>query len=158
VAVINIMGRIFMEPLASPFQAADELIQQIAKEADVIFVDFHAEATAEKVAMSWHLDGRVACLVGTHTHVQTADERILPGGTAYLTDAGCCGPMDGVIGMDRASVFRRMIEQLPTRLEVAEGRAMVNGALFSVNPKTGKAKSVTRVHYEEPEGALIEAD
>lgn len=149
VGILNIQGRIFMEPLDSPFMVADRLINEISKETKLIFVDMHAEATAEKVAMGWHLDGRVSILVGTHTHVQTADERILTNGTAYLTDAGCCGPTEGVIGMDRQSVFRRMINQLPARFEVAQGPAMVNGMTCTLDKTTGKALSIERVQFKQ---------
>jgi metallophosphoesterase (TIGR00282 family) len=149
VAVVNIMGRVFMEPLRSPFLVADEIIEQVKKETNIIFVDFHAEATAEKVAMGWYLDGRVSAVVGTHTHVQTADERILPGGTAYLTDAGCCGPRDGVIGMDKESVFKRMVKQLPARFDVAAGPAIMCGVLYNIDSDTGKALSVQRVQFIE---------
>jgi 2',3'-cyclic-nucleotide 2'-phosphodiesterase len=151
VAVLNLLGRIFMEPLSSPYLVADELLPKLAEQADITFVDFHAEATAEKVAMGWYLDGRCSAVVGTHTHVQTADERILPNGTAYLTDAGCCGPANGVIGMDRENVFRRMIQQLPARFEVAPGPAMVNGARITINTTNARAVSIERVHYMETE-------
>ncbi len=149
VGLLNLQGRVFMEPLQSPFLIADKLIPEIAKQTKLIVVDMHAEASAEKIALSWYLDGRVSCLFGTHTHVQTADERILPGGTAYLTDLGCCGPTDGVIGMDRAAVFRRFVEQLPARFEVATGPAALRGALVTIDCQTGKAVSISRVHYEE---------
>lgn len=149
--VLNLMGRVFMEPLASPFLVADQLIPIIAEQTNLILVDMHAEATAEKVAMGWYLDGRVSAVVGTHTHVQTADERILPHGTAYITDVGCCGPADGVIGMERESVFRRMVKQLPTRLEVAPGPAMVNGVAITLDTRTGKATKIERLHYRESE-------
>lgn len=149
VGIINIIGRVFMEPLGSPFMVADKLIEEMRERTKVIFVDFHAEATAEKVAMGWHLDGKVSAMVGTHTHVQTADERILPKGTGYLTDAGCCGPRDGVIGMDQQGVFRRMIEQLPCRFEVAEGPAQLCGVLFTIDTASGKTVDVQRVRYTE---------
>jgi metallophosphoesterase (TIGR00282 family) len=149
VGIINIIGRVFMEPLASPFLVADKLINEMKDRANIIFVDFHAEATAEKVAMGWHLDGKVSAMVGTHTHVQTADERVLPKGTGYLTDAGCCGPRDGVIGMDQQGVFRRMIEQLPARFEVAEGTAELRGVVFTIDVATGKTVGVERVRYAE---------
>lgn len=148
-AVLNLQGRVFMEPLRSPFLVADELLETISKQTKLILVDIHAEATAEKVAMGWYLDGRVSAVLGTHTHVQTADERILPEGTAYLTDAGCCGPTDGVIGMDRPGVFRRLIDQLPSKFEVAPGPAMVNGVMLKLNTSSGKALSIDRVHWEE---------
>ncbi|HEY9754945.1 MAG TPA: TIGR00282 family metallophosphoesterase [Oculatellaceae cyanobacterium] len=149
VGIINVIGRVFMEPLASPFLVADKLIEEMRERTKVIFVDFHAEATAEKVAMGWHLDGKISAMVGTHTHVQTADERILPKGTGYLTDAGCCGPRDGVIGMDQQGVFRRMIEQLPSRFEVAEGPAQLCGVIFTIDTTSGKAVDVQRVRYAE---------
>lgn len=149
VGVINVMGRVYMEPLRSPFLVADELIEKVKEETNVILVDFHAEATAEKVAMGWYLDGRVSAVVGTHTHVQTADERILPGGTAYLTDAGPCGPRDGVIGMDKESVFKRMVKQLPARFDVADGPAIMCGVLYTINSETGKAISVQRIQFIE---------
>lgn len=149
VGVINIMGRVFMEPLRSPFLVADELIEIVKEKTNIIFVDFHAEATAEKIAMGWYLDSRVSAVVGTHTHVQTADERVLPGGTGYLTDAGCCGPRDGVIGMDKESVFRRMVKQLPARFDVAAGAAIMCGVLFTIDTLSGKATSVQRVQFIE---------
>ena len=149
VGMINLLGRVFMEPLESPFLVAEKLIEKMSEETNIIIVDMHAEATAEKIALGLYLDGRVSAVVGTHTHVQTADERILPGGTAFLTDAGCCGPIDGVIGMDKAAVFRRMVKQLPSRFEVAEGPAMVNGVLFEIDNVTGKAKSIRRIQFKE---------
>jgi len=151
IAVLNLIGRVFMEPMRSPFAVAEELISTIHNETRLVFVDFHAEATAEKVAMGWHLDGRVSAVVGTHTHVQTADERVLPGGTAYITDVGCCGPIDGVIGMERKSVMRRFLEQLPTRLEVADGAAMINGVKITIDIESGQAINISRVRYYDGE-------
>ncbi|MBS1953042.1 MAG: TIGR00282 family metallophosphoesterase [Cyanobacteria bacterium SZAS-4] len=149
VGLINVLGRVFMEPLESPFLVAEKLIEQLSAETKIIIVDMHAEATAEKIALGLYLDGRVSAVVGTHTHVQTADERILPNGTAFLTDAGCCGPANGVIGMDQAAVFRRMVKQLPSRFEVAEGPAMVNGVVFDIDKTTGKASAIRRVQFKE---------
>lgn len=143
--VINLLGRVFMEPLESPFLAADRLLSEFENECDAILVDLHAEATAEKVALGLYLDGRVCAVVGTHTHVQTADERILPGGTAYITDAGCCGPCEGVIGMDKEGVFRRMVQQLPTRFEIAKGRAELNGVRIEIDKSTARATSINRI-------------
>ncbi len=151
VAVINLLGRVFMEPLLSPYLVADQILEEVRKHTKLIFVDFHAEATAEKVAMGWYLDGRVSAVVGTHTHVQTADERILPGGTAYLTDAGCCGPRDGVIGMDKEGVFSRMIQQMPARFDVAGGPAMLCGVRLLINAHSGKAEKIERVQFVEEE-------
>lgn len=153
VGILNLQGRVFMEPLESPFLVADQLIPELARETNLIIVDMHAEATAEKVAIGWYLDGRVSAVIGSHTHVQTADERILPGGTAYLTDMGCCGPADGVIGMERSTVFRRFINQLPSKLEIAPGPAMLNGAMLTLDVGTGKALSISRVRYREDAAA-----
>lgn len=149
VGILNLQGRVFMEPLRSPFLIADALIPQVAEQTNLIIVDMHAEATAEKVALGWYLDGRVSSVIGSHTHVPTADERILPGGTAYLTDMGACGPADGVIGMDRPSVFRRFIDQLPSRFEIAPGPASLNGVMLTLDVASGKAISIARVHYRE---------
>jgi hypothetical protein len=137
---------------------ADQILAELAKETKIIFVDLHAEATAEKIAMGWYIDGRASVLVGTHTHVQTADERVLPQGLAYITDVGCCGPADGVIGMDRENVFRRMVQQLPCRLELASGPAQLNGVKVVVEIESGRAVSIERIQrretvQEEEEGA-----
>ena len=145
VGVLNLMGRIYLEPLQSPYTVADELIPTINAQTDIIIVDMHAEATSEKVAMGWYLDGRVSAVLGTHTHVQTADERILPQGTAYITDIGCCGPSEGIIGMERTSVFRRLIQQLPSRFEVAPGPVMLNGVWITIDTETGNALSISRI-------------
>lgn len=153
VAVINILGRVFMEPLQSPFLVADELVNEAAQHTKLIFVDFHAEATAEKVTMGLYLDGRVSAVIGTHTHIQTADEKILPGGTGYLTDAGCCAPAYSVIGMDKEAVFRRMVKQLPSRFEVAAGPASACGVTLTIDKETGKTTSITRVFFLEDDVA-----
>ncbi|HMO20122.1 MAG TPA: TIGR00282 family metallophosphoesterase, partial [Candidatus Melainabacteria bacterium] len=149
--IINLMGRVFMEPLRSPFLIADELIASLnAEGVKAIMVDFHAEATAEKVALGLYLDGRATAVLGTHTHVQTADERILPGGLAYITDAGLCGPSNGVIGMDKEQVFRRLVQQLPCRLEIASGPTVLSGVRFKVDKDSGKAVSIERIlQYSE---------
>lgn len=146
VAVVNLQGRVFMQPtLDNPFPAISDLVDSIRLETPVIFLDFHAEATSEKVAMGWHLDGRVSAVVGTHTHVPTADERVLPGGTAYLSDAGMCGPVDSVIGSQIEPVLERFKTMLPARFGVGRGTVRVNGALVTVDPSTGKALSIERV-------------
>lgn len=147
VAVLNILGRVFMDPLDSPFYVADKLLQEIRQETDKIFVDFHAEATAEKIAFARYLDGRVSAVVGTHTHVQTADERILPKGTAFLTDAGCCAAIDSVIGMEFPGVMRRMVQQLPARFEVADGAAEACGVFITINPHG--QNHISRLRYQE---------
>jgi len=131
-----------------PFRAVDKAITAMAGETRVILVDIHAEATAEKRALAYHLDGRVSAVVGTHTHVQTADECILPGGTAFLTDAGMTGPMHSVIGMKPEGAVRKMITQLPTRLEVAEGPAQFNAVRIRVEVATGRAISISRLNYK----------
>jgi 2',3'-cyclic-nucleotide 2'-phosphodiesterase len=158
ITIINLQGRVFMEPLNSPFAVADQILEKVAGQSKIIFVDVHAEATAEKIALGWYLSGRVSAVIGTHTHVQTADERILPGGTAYITDAGCCGPADGVIGMDRTSVMRRMVQQLPARFEVAPGPAQLNGVRINFDKSSGQAISITRVQYKESEAPANEND
>ena len=145
VAVINVQGRVFMPPCDDPFRAMDTALAALDPKYKLILVDMHAETTAEKIAMGRYLDGRVSALVGTHTHVPTADEQILPGGTAYITDLGMTGPHDGVIGMKTASVLDRFLTGLNSRFEVSEGELQLNGLLIDVNDETGKAVSVERV-------------
>jgi metallophosphoesterase (TIGR00282 family) len=145
VGVVNLIGRAFMGSYDCPFRAADRVVEAMAGKADVVVVDMHAEATAEKVAMGWYLDGRVAAVIGSHTHVQTADERLLPGGTAYLTDAGMCGPIDSVIGMRREEVIGRFLDQRPVHFEVAKGPVILQGALIDVDERTGRARAISRV-------------
>ncbi|WP_100399290.1 TIGR00282 family metallophosphoesterase [Bacillus sp. FJAT-44742] len=148
-AIINLMGRTFLPPNDCPFRKADELIEEVSKRTSFIFVDFHAEATSEKQAMGWYLDGRVTAVAGTHTHIQTADERILPNQTAYITDAGMTGPYDGVLGMDREAVLKKFLTNLPVRFEVTNGREQLNGILVDVHPKTGKASKIQRIQISE---------
>jgi len=145
IAVINLIGRVFMNTYDCPFRVVDDVIGTIASRAGIIIVDMHAEATSEKVAMGWYLDGRASFVVGSHTHVQTSDERILPQGTAYLTDAGMCGPRDSVIGVKRDQVIRRFLTQMPGRFEVADGPVLVQGAIVDVDEHTGRASSIRRV-------------
>jgi 2',3'-cyclic-nucleotide 2'-phosphodiesterase len=151
VGVINVMGRVFMQDLDDPFKRALEEIETMRGRTRVIFVDVHAEATSEKVAMGWHLDGKVTAVVGTHTHVQTADEQILPGGTAYLTDAGMTGPHDGVIGVEKAAIIDRFLRGMPVRMETASGNPRLNGILIAANEATGKAVAVRRISYSAQE-------
>jgi metallophosphoesterase (TIGR00282 family) len=132
-------------PLDNPFKLVSEIVEEIRKETPVIFLDFHAEATSEKVAMGWHLDGKVSAVVGTHTHVPTADEWILPQGTAYQTDAGMCGPMVSVIGSQVEPVLERFHRGMPTRFGVGCGDVRLNGLLVTVDPATGRAVAVERV-------------
>ncbi len=147
VGVVNVMGRVFLPPLDDPFAVADREIAQLhAQGARVVLVDVHAEATSEKIALSWWLDGRVTAVIGTHTHVQTADERILPGGTACLTDAGMTGPHDGVIGVDREAVIARFRTGLPVRFEPATGEPRLNGVVVTADAESGRAVSIERVN------------
>jgi hypothetical protein len=146
VGVINLQGRTFMkEGMENPFPAVLKCVTEMREETPVIFVDFHAEATSEKVAMGWHLDGLVSAVVGTHTHVPTADERILPKGTAFQSDAGMCGPMDSVIGSQIEPVLNRFYTALPTRFGVGRGAVRINGTLVTLDPATGKAQKIERV-------------
>ena len=145
VAVINLIGRVFMQPNDCPFRKADELVRSLRRETAVILVDFHCEATSESVAMGWYLDGRVSAVVGTHRHVQTADERVLPKGTAYITDLGMTGPTDGVIGVDRDAILQRFLTQMPVRMEPAKGPAALHGAVITVDPETGRASDILRL-------------
>jgi hypothetical protein len=145
VGIVNLIGRVFMAALDCPFRAVEAVLPELRVRAGVIVVDMHGEATSEKVAMGWFLDGRVSAVLGTHTHVQTADERILPGGTADLTDVGMCGPMDSVIGVRRELVIRRFLTQMPVKFEVASGPVVVQGALVDIDPVSGRATALRRV-------------
>jgi metallophosphoesterase (TIGR00282 family) len=146
VGVINVMGRVFMAPLDDPFAVVAQEIARVREAgARIVFVDFHAEATSEKQAMGWHLDGGVTAMIGTHTHVQTADERILPGGTAYLTDVGMTGPHDGVIGMDRKGAVARFTTGLPSRFDAASGDPRLHAVVIAADPETGRAQRIERL-------------
>lgn len=144
VAVLNLQGRVFMPPSDDPFRCADQQLATLNPEVKIILVDLHAEATAEKIALGRYLDGRVSVVVGTHTHVQTADEQILPGGTAYLTDLGMTGPHDGIIGMQLATVMPRFITGIAPRMEPSEGEIQMNGLIVEVDESSGKAVQVER--------------
>ena len=146
VAVLNLMGRVFMLPIDCPFRAADAILPELRKDTPIILVDMHAEATSESLAMGWYLDGRVSAVVGTHRHVQTADERVLTGGTAYITDLGLTGPTDGVIGVDRDQIIQRFLQQMPIRFETAKGPAALQGVVITLDrPDTGRASSIRRI-------------
>jgi metallophosphoesterase (TIGR00282 family) len=145
VAVINAMGRVFMTALDDPFAGMLREIEAVSREARIIFVDFHAEATSEKVAMGWHLDGRVTAVVGTHTHVPTADARILPQGTAYITDVGMTGPHDSVIGVERHAVVQRFLTALPQRFETARENPRLNAVIVDADEATGRALAIERL-------------
>jgi hypothetical protein len=149
VAVINLMGRVFMPPVECPFREADRLLGELAPEVRMVLVDIHAEATSEKVALGWYLDGRVSAVIGTHTHIQTADARILPKGTAYLSDAGMTGPADSVIGIKTPIAVGKFLTGVPVRMEAADGPGQLNGALIEVDPSTGRAASIERVDIRE---------
>ena len=142
---MNVMGRVFMPPSDDPFRIIDGVLESLPSDTTVRLVDIHAEATSEKVAMGWHLDGRVSAVVGTHTHVQTADERVLPNGTAYLTDVGMTGPHDGVIGVERTAIIQRFLTSLPQRFETATDNPRLNGVIVKADERTGRAVSIERV-------------
>ncbi len=149
VGIINLQGRIFMEPLNSPFEVAISEIEKIKKETNIIIVDFHGEATSEKVAMGWYLDGKVSAVVGTHTHVMTADERILPNGTAYITDVGMTGAKDSIIGIKKEHALTRFLKCIPQRLEAEKGKGIFSSVLIKIEPISGKALEIKRIVHEE---------
>jgi 2',3'-cyclic-nucleotide 2'-phosphodiesterase len=148
VGVLNLQGRTAMTTIDCPFRAAEREIEALRSHTPIIFIDFHAEATAEKAALGWHLDGQVSAIVGTHTHVQTADERLLPQGTAYLTDAGMTGPRDSVIGVRPLDAIERFLTQVPQRFKPAEGPARLCGALIDIDADTGLARSIERLQLD----------
>ncbi|MFH1665136.1 MAG: TIGR00282 family metallophosphoesterase [Candidatus Omnitrophota bacterium] len=145
IGVINLLGRVFMDAVDCPFMCVRREINELRKETAVILVDMHAEATSEKCAMGWFLDGSVSAVIGTHTHIQTADEKILPGGTAYITDCGMTGPYDSVIGRKKEPVLKRFLTQLPTRFEMADEGIEMHGVIVDIDAKTGKALGIKRV-------------
>ena len=144
-AILNLQGRVYMPATDCPFRKADALLAALSPRVMVRFVDFHAEVTSEKVAMGWHLDGRVSALIGTHTHIPTADSRILPNGTAYQTDVGMTGPYDGVIGVNKEIVLQKFLTQMPVRMEAARHGVELHSVVVSVDETTGKAVSIKRV-------------
>jgi len=144
-AVVSLLGRTFMKPAECPFHAVDKILEEIGERARLIFVDLHAEATSDKIAMGWHLDGRVTAVCGTHTHVQTADERILPKGTAYLTDLGMTGPHDGVLGRKKEKILSVLLTGMPTYFDVATDDLRVSGALVTADTETGRATAIERI-------------
>ncbi len=149
--IINVSGTVFMPGLDCPFTGVEEALQEVNKEAKMILVDFHAETTSEKIAMGWFLDGRVSAVLGTHTHVQTADERILPGGTAYITDVGMTGALDGIIGVKKEIVLEKFISKMPARFEVETKEPyQFNGVIVSIDPKSGRALSIERIYDLHP--------
>lgn len=144
-AVLNLEGRVFMSNLEDPFRVAEREIEKLKKETPVVVIDFHAEATSEKAALAWHLDGKASAVIGTHTHVQTADERILTAGTAFITDVGMTGPADSVIGVKKEQAIARFLYQTPHRFEIPKGPVHLNAVLLNVDERTGKAKGIERI-------------
>lgn len=145
VGVINLMGRVFMQAIECPFRAGKKEVEKLKQKARIIIVDMHAEATSEKVALGWYLDGSVSAIIGTHTHIQTADEKILPNGTAFISDAGMTGPYDSVIGRKKEQILTRFLTQMPARFEMAEGDVQLHGVILDIDEKTGKANSIKRI-------------
>jgi metallophosphoesterase (TIGR00282 family) len=155
VGVVNVMGRIYMAPLDDPFAVARREIEALRARARVVFVDFHAEATSEKLAMGWHLDGRVTAVVGTHTHVQTADEQVLPQGTAYITDVGMTGPHDGIIGVEREAALSRFLTGMPSRFETATGNPRLHAVVIDADESTGRARGIERLSLSKDDLAAL---
>jgi metallophosphoesterase (TIGR00282 family) len=157
VGVVNVMGRVFMSPLDDPFAVVLREIEALRAKTRVIIVDFHAEATSEKVAMAWHLDGRATAVLGTHTHVQTADERLLPTGTACMTDVGMTGPHDSIIGVTIEAALGRFLNAMPARFEAASGPARLNAAVITADPATGKATRIERLNMSHDDVEALAA-
>ena len=150
IAVMNLQGRVFMPAIDCPFRTAEAEIKRIRERTPNIIVDFHAEATSEKVALGYFLDGKVSAVIGTHTHIQTADEKILPGGTAYITDAGMTGPAESVIGVRKEQIVEKFLTQMPTRFEIPSGPVMLSAFVMDINEKDGRCSSVLRVQLTYP--------
>ncbi len=145
VAIINLSGRVCLDTLDCPFRTVTELLKTIKQTTDIIVVDFHAEATSEKAAMAWYLDGEVSAVLGTHTHVQTADERILPMGTGFITDIGMTGPYNSILGVEKDIIIERFLTHLPRKFKIADGRAQFNAVVCEINEDTGKTTSINRI-------------
>jgi len=154
--IVNLQGRTFLPPIDCPFRKADELLEELKRDGTAcVLVDFHAEATSEKIAMGWYLDGRASMVVGTHTHVQTNDDRILPNGTAYLTDVGMVGSREGVLGMERSAVEYRFLTQLPARFTVDEGKWQFHAVLADLDDGSGTARAMTKIRLTEDEWLML---
>lgn len=151
IAVINASGRIFLSPLDCPFRVVDDIIAEIKDKTDSIIIDFHAEATSEKLAFAHYFDGRVTAVLGTHTHIQTADERILPKGTAYISDLGMTGPYDSILGMDKDQVIKKLLTQRPVRLEVAKGPVQLQGVVLNLDENCNRVLNISRLSYSDLE-------
>ena len=145
IGVLNLAGRIFMQPIDCPFETAKNKIAELRKKTNIIIVDMHAEATSEKRALGWYLDGKVSAVLGTHTHVQTADEEILPQGTAYISDAGMTGPFDSVIGINKETVIERFLTQMPNKFDLAKDDIRMQGVILNIDEASGKANSIERI-------------
>ena len=150
VLVVNLSGRVFMPPLDCPFRTLEAELERAGDSVDIVIVDFHAEATSEKVAMGQYFDGKVSAMLGTHTHVQTADECVLPKGTAYITDAGMTGPVNSVIGVESGRIFERFLTQVPVRFEVAHGPSILCAVVVDIDEKTARARSIERIRLSHP--------
>jgi len=148
VGIMNVSGRVFMNPMDCPFRTADRELQSVKKETDVIIIDFHAEATSEKIAFGHYMDGRVSAVIGSHTHVQTADEQVLPAGTAYISDAGMTGPAYSVIGVEIEQIIDKFLRQLPKKFNTAKGDSVMSGVIIEINERTGKALSIHRLQMK----------
>lgn len=148
-AVINLSGRTFLPPLDCPFKTVENILEEVKKTCKIVVVDFHAEATSEKLALGWFLDGKVSLVAGTHTHVQTADERILPNGTGYITDIGMTGPADSVLGVDKDKVIQKFITQLPVKFEVAKGTVQFNAIVADIDENTGRTLALERIFIKQ---------
>lgn len=145
IGILNVQGRVYMDNIDCPFRAAEKELEYLKSFTRIILVDFHAEATSEKCALAWYLDGRVSCVLGTHTHVQTADERILPFGTGYITDVGMTGPYDGILGVDREIIIEKFLTHMPLRFEVAKGPVQFNAVVLEIDEKNGKTIRIERL-------------
>ncbi|MBI4683570.1 MAG: TIGR00282 family metallophosphoesterase [Nitrospirae bacterium] len=150
VGVINLSGRVFMAPIDCPFRTGNEEIKKIKKESNIIIIDFHAEATSEKIAFGYYVDGKVSAVVGTHTHVQTADEKILPAGTAYITDVGMTGPSNSVIGIEKEQIIERFLMHMPMKFEIAKGESILSAVVIEVDENTGKSTAIQRLQIKYP--------
>lgn len=145
VGIVNVMGRVYMESIGCPFRAAEKEIEYLKNFVKVIVVDMHAEATSEKQALAWYLDGRVSCVLGTHTHVQTSDERILPCGTGYITDVGMTGPYEGILGVSKEIIIERFLTHMPVRFEIARGRVQFNAVVVEIDERSGRTTKIERI-------------
>lgn len=149
IGVVNLCGRVFMAPIDCPFRVGVKVIEEIKQNSSVIIVDMHAEATSEKQALGWYLDGRVSAVIGTHTHIQTSDARILPRGTAYITDAGMTGPSESVLGIKKEIIIKRFLTNLPQKFEVAKNYPQLEGVILEIDARSGKARSIQAFHYAD---------